>query len=579
MNNISQSMLIKQFNDNNREQFNEELFHRDSFDIIEELKKAILSCQRDKLFTLKVDSFTVIEDYGQIQTALADYENRVNGNNKKKKVNKYEFVDLKESDVILLIVKYFIRVKEKYEYLDVFILVPRIVDKYYFRISGNVYSAMYQIVDGSTYNNSTSTNAKTQNITLKTLFMPIKLFKKSFTMSSTKLDEVKVTNYTSMIFSKYFYGFKYILAKFGLYKTLKFMGITCISITDKDINNDMFYTFNSGKIFINVPKVILDNDNTTQALVHTIYSCIRADIEYEEIFRDGYWLESLGGEFSNYTEEKGESVLYSLEGICDMETKESIHLPEENKRSIYHILRWMITEFGHLKAKDNLDISTKKIRYPEYIASLYAMSLCQSIYRLSDLNKRITIESVRKYVMKRPTYLLDSITKCRLVNYRNLVNDLDSMTALKYTYKGISGIGEKSNKSVPAIYRSIHVSQLGRVDIDSSPKSDPGMGGIICPLAKMHNGSFSEYQEPNFWDAEFSELMDNYKSLISLKEIVTFKQEILGEDVTEDRMALDESIANARNLIKIIKVVEDTAEIETIKQTLEDGGMIYFEQE
>ena len=85
------------------------LFHRDDDEIIEEIKKSILSCQRDNLFTLKVESFRVVEDYETIMTMLQEYEERVNGNNKKKKVNQYEYINLKDSDVKLLIVKYFIK--------------------------------------------------------------------------------------------------------------------------------------------------------------------------------------------------------------------------------------------------------------------------------------------------------------------------------------------------------------------------------------------------------------------------------------------------------------------------------------
>lgn len=578
MNNFTQTKFIKDFNNQYRQPFNEVLFHRDDDEIIEEIKKSILSCQRDNLFTLKVESFRVVEDYETIMTMLQEYEERVNGNNKKKKVNQYEYINLKDSDVKLLIVKYFIKVKENFQYIDVYILVPRIVDKYYFRISGNIYYAMYQIVDGSTYNNSTSASSKVQNITLKTQFMPVKLYKKNFIMTTIEGQEIRITNYTSMIFKKYLYCIKYILAKYGLYGTMKFMGINCLQFHNQHIINDNMYTFEVNGIYISVPKMVFDHDAVTQALVHTIYSSVLSTTKYEDIFTSEFWICSLGGEFNNYSITKGESIMNSLEGIYDISTRESIRLPEEDKKDIYAILRWMVREFPHLKAKSNLDVSTKKIRYAEYLASLYAMSLCRSIYRLSDINKRVTIDSVRKSVVKRPTYLLDEIVKCRLVNYRGLVNDLDSLIALKYTYKGISGMGDKSVKAVPQIYRSVQPTDAGRLDIDSSPKSDPGMGGIICPLTKIYDGSFSEYQEPNYWEKEFSELMNNYKSLVSLKEIVTFKQEVLGIDTTEKKQELEESISIAKNLIKVVKKVEDTTEYIRPSISLEQGGMITYEQ-
>lgn len=575
-NNFCQLEFIKKFNEERRENFNAELFERDDNEIIEEVKKSILSCQRDNLFTLKVDSFTVIEDYATIMKLLEEYDERVNGNNRKRKVNQYEFINLRDSDVKLLIVRYYIRVKENFEYVDVYILIPRIVDKYYFRISGNIYYAMYQIVDGSTYNNSTSTNSKTQNITLKTEFMPVKLYRKVSTVYTIDNEELKLTNYTSMIFNKYLHGLKYMLAKFGLYGTMNFMGINCLGFYKEEVRDPNLYTLKVKDIYITIPKMILDNDIVTQALVDTIYTNIsKHTAEYEEIFTRDYWLSSLGAEFNNYNITKGESVLNSLEGVYDISTRESIRLPEEHKKDIYAILRWMIREFPHLRAKSNLDLSTKKVRYAEYIASLYAMSLCRSIYRLSDISKRVTLEAVKKSVIKRPTYLLDEIVKCRLVNYRGLVNDLDSLIATKYTYKGISGMGEKNSKVVPQIYRSVQVSDAGRLDIDSSPKSDPGMGGVICPMTKLYNGSFSEFEEPNYWEKEFGELMNNYKSLVSLKEIVTFKQEVLGIDGTEKKQELEDSINIAKNLISIVKKADDTSEYQGI--IVEEGGRISIE--
>ena len=70
---MNQAQLIKQFNDQYREKFNPEFFKRSSDAIIEELKKVILSCQRDKFFTIKVLEFKVVEDYAEINKILYNY--------------------------------------------------------------------------------------------------------------------------------------------------------------------------------------------------------------------------------------------------------------------------------------------------------------------------------------------------------------------------------------------------------------------------------------------------------------------------------------------------------------------------
>lgn len=578
--NISQSAFIKQYNDTFRESFNEALFMRSDDDIIEELKNVILSGQRNQIFTIRVESFTVIEDYKEINDMLYKYEEDLQVNKKKKKPNQYDYVNLKDSDVKILKIKYFISAKNKSQYLDVMIMVPRIVDKYYFRIGGNYYSAMYQIVDASTYNNSTSVNAKKPNITLKTIFSPIRLYRNNGMIDTVFDDTIKNIYYTIRVFNKSFNAFKYILAKYGLYGAMRMSGITCINLYNSEpVNDDRMYTLHKNGIYLTVPKLVYNHDFTVQTFVTCIMNSILKDTKFNDIFKDTFWIESLGGEFSNnYSVAKGESVLKSIESVYDISTKESIKLPEEDKCDVYHIIRWMMREFNHLKNKDNLDISTKKVRHAEYIASLYAMKLSRGIYRLSDSGNRVTLGQIKKSINIRPTYLLESITKCKLINYRNLVNDLDSLIAIKYTYKGISGMGEKNTRNVPNVIRYVHPSHIGRVDLDASPKSDPGMSGVICPLTELYDGSFSKFQEPNFWEEEFGKIMDQYKLLIGKKEIFRAKKELLGDNSTEaDEKAIDESISTLKRLFVPIKTVNDTTIIDTMSPSLEEGGMIYYE--
>lgn len=574
----TQAAFIKNYNDTHRESFNEALFIRSDKDTIRELQNVVISSQREQIFTIKVVGFEVIEDYNEIYTLLQKYEEEMQANKKKKKPNQYEYVNLKDSDVLILKVKYFISAKEKSQYLDVMILVPRIVDKFYFRISGNYYSAMYQIVDASTYNNSTSVNAKKPNITLKTTFSPIKIYRNNITIETLYDGEIKNTNYTIRAFNKTFNVFKYFLAKFGLYETMNLTGINCIQIYDKEPELDEnMYTVGKNNIYISIPKFIYNHDYTAQTFFHCLQHSILKDTKFNDIFTRTFWLESLGGEFSNYSVVKGESILHSIESVYDIRTMEDIKLPMECKSDVYRILRWMIREFNNLKNKDNLDISTKKIRHAEYIASLYAMKLSHGIYRLSDSGNRVTVEQIKKSINIRPTYLLESISKCTLVNYRNLVNDLDSLIAIKYTYKGISGMGEKNTRNVPNVVRYIHPSHLGRVDLDASPKSDPGMSGIICPLTSIYGNSFSEFQEPNYWDDEFGKVMDQYKSLTGMKEVFIAKEKLLGENHTEEIQTVDESLNTLKRLFIPIKKVNDTTEYEDMSPALEEGGVIYYE--
>ena len=186
--------FMYEFNKNNREEFNDYWFQRNDDDLIEGMKRVILSCQRDKYFVLKVLNFETIKDYNEINRTLYEYYSSKTKNGKRID-NNYEYINLRDSDIMLLKVTYYVKLNipenkirvdsktgelEKSEgTVDVLIALPRYVDKYYFRILGNYYNPIFQIVDGSTYNNSTS-NSKTQTITLKTQFMPIKVYKEYY---------------------------------------------------------------------------------------------------------------------------------------------------------------------------------------------------------------------------------------------------------------------------------------------------------------------------------------------------------------------------------------------------------------
>jgi len=573
-NRLSQGQIIHDYDNEYREKFNEELFVRSDNDIIEELKKVILSCQRDKFFTLKVDSFTVVEDYNEINNILFKYDEQFKNKNKRKE-NQYQYINLKDSDIKLLIVRYYIAIKDDYEYVNVIIAIPRIVNKYYFRISGNIYSAMYQIVDASTYNNSTS-NSKKHSVTLKTMFMPIRLYRNFQPLKTTNGETIKTTFYLSRIFNKSLGALKYILAKYGLYGAFDMLGIYCVTLTQEDPHDENVYTFMKNDIFINVPKMIFDADAVVQSLVATLYKSIIKDTVYENMFTIEYWIRSISLEFNNNSLEKGISILDSLESIYDISTRESIRLPEEEKSNIYLILRWMIREFSNLKTKDNLDISIKKIRCSEYIASLYAMKISKGIYRVSDMAKKASKDNIRRAISTVPMYLLGAITKCKLVNYVNMVNDIDALTALKFTYKGISGLGESNNSSIPDIYRALNISHLGRIDPDSSSATDPGVTGTICPLTTLYNGSFSDFQEPNFWEKEFSEIMNNYKTVTGRKEAIIFKKEILNQEtISEDKILLEECTATMEELLKPVALSESISSIFNIMELSLHPDLLY----
>lgn len=560
----TQAEFIHYFNDKHREQFNDELFARSEDDIIEEIKKVILSCQRNKGFIIRVDKFTVIEDYSQIYKILYDFEAQ-RLKNKNPDENRYSYLSLKDSDVKLLIVDYFIAVNnpEKFESknIQVLIEVPRIVDKYYFRIYGNKYASTFQIVE-STYNNSSS-NSKIPTVTLKTIFMASRFYRfnihdpRDGSSKMKTIDGIPLRGvfYNSRIFNKSVHVMKYLLAKFGLIKLQEKMMVPFLVVTDTAPSFEDYYIVKKHNIYISIPKYIYDNDHVAQSLVYTMFCCIDKNTTSAEMYTISFWLKCLGKCFSNETEEKGRSILESLEGIYDISSQEHLHLPDHQKRDIYDVIIWIIREFSALRIKDNLDITMKRYRCPDYIAALYATRQSKGLFRLSDKGNRITLKAIEKAIVSYPDYLLKVITQDRLINYANNVNDLDAINALKFSYKGCSGLGEEGT-AIPQKYRQCHKSHIGRLDLDSSSASDPGLSGTICPMADIHNGSFSNKPEPNNWRLETDNMLQEYIKLQGIQQAFKFKRSIGITDTDVDIDVVDGTLESMGELIKPVLKLE-----------------------
>lgn len=599
---MTQAEFIANYNKKYRPNFNPELFTRSDEDLIRAIRDIIYSCERDAAFTIKVNEFEVIDNYDDINHILWEYEDSIINKGKKaienpatankkasnnaKKDNPFAFINLKDSDLKLIRVQYYIRIVEKKDgevsdLINVYIAIPRIIDNFYFRLNGNVYSAMYQIVDASTYNNSAAKSAKKQSITFKTTFMPIRVYRYSNMIKDVNGDALPCTYFIANMFKKSLLLMKYFLAKMGFDGTLQFLKIPGIRFVEsyEDINQCDYYIFPIKNMYLVVPKILYDSIQIVQSFVYTVSHAMNyAKDNKDNVFDENFWLKSLGSEFTSKDldtiYEKGRSILSSLEFIYDRITMNDLKLSDEDKSDVYRVLRWMMYEFNALRQKDNLDISTKKVRWAEYIASLYAAKLAFGIYRVSDKGANADLSTIRKALQIPPMYLINAIAKCQLVNYKNSVNDMDAITALKYTYKGVSGIGEKSN-AISSAYRSVHPSHLGRVDIDSSSNSDPGISGTICPLVTLHDGHFDAYKEPSTWEAELAKVIRAYNNIESRVEMCRIVDDHkLSKKQTDNRVE-KECLEVARSLRDFMILTEVKAQPIDGYDIFGDGYLFY----
>ena len=526
--------------------FNKKVFTRSDADIINALKKIILSCQRDTpAFKILVRDFKVISSFYEVNETLRKYQdmlmNKKSSKSKSDDDNRYNFIDLKSSALKLLIPTYYTEIKGDHDEFDVIIAVPRVVDKFYFYINGTYNSSMFQIVDGSTYNNATS-RSNSHCVTLKTAFHPVRIFRNIVNIYDYHGEVHEATHYDCIAFKKCVPTALYIIAQYGLYGAVEFFGIgSVIHITDTPMDDENFYSFqpqyrgevkDSMKIYIGVPKMIFDKNAVVQHFVNTLCNQIflSEDVTFDKIFTNDFWLERLGSCYTSSKTadrvQKGLNVLISIRGVYDIATRENIRLPEWMKSDIFRVLQWIICEYNNLKLKDNLDIRTKRINIADYIAAMYANKLVYGIYNLSD-NARADIKTIRKALITNPLFLVNKVSRSQLIPFRNTVTDMDAIAALKCTYKGESGIGEASAKSIPKIYRFLDLSNMGILDPDSSSSSDPGISGSVVPSIRLYgNGFFSDYKEPVTWLDEYAQLYDGYRKQRGLVEVMKFSKEV-----------------------------------------------------
>lgn len=559
--------MIYNYNQKNKIPFNQELFERSDDRIIEEVLKVARVCQRDRLFSIKITGHTIIDNPIEIDQILASQEEtKIKAKRKKnnKVINSYKYISLKKTDVRLLIIHYMCIVGDERELFDVMICIPRVVNGNCFRIMGNYYTPMYQIVDSSTYNNSKAKSKKKDTVTISTIFDPVKIriYRTYVKLKTVDKIDLKCMLYTSHI-SRNLDCMKYILAKFGLYETMEFLGLRNIIISEEydESECDEWYIFCKRNIYVKVPKYIFDADNMTQSLVATILNSIHKSTKYPDMFTRRFWLGALSRDLSSPSVERGVSTLEYIQGLYDLATMDAIALPIEEKANIYLIFRWIMREFSNLRVKSNLDLGTKKVRYAEYIASFFAMRLSKGILRLSDKGPKVKCADIRKTFTTDPMYIIDKLSTSTLRMYKDTIGDLDCFDPLKITYKGVGGVGgEGGNASIPDSIRRVHPEYIGRLDLDASSGSDPGLTTMLTPFTSMENGKFDDIPEPLTWEKEYEEMLNNYQKLKGRKEVVLLKEKITGKFDKTFLEEVEEGLNMFENLIRPVRVVEKTAE-------------------
>ncbi|MEI2419080.1 hypothetical protein V6O07_02315, partial [Arthrospira platensis SPKY2] len=257
----------------------------------------------------------------------------------------------------------------------------------------------------------------------------------------------------------------------------------------------------------------------------------------DEINDRDYWTIQLGRYYTSSKDDskrilKAKEIINSFYAIATNIYKSNLKLDEINKSDTFAILRWIMQNFTILKLKDSLDLKNKRIRLNEYVGEYFAVEVNKKLHRfLSTASNGAQIGSKDlKYLFKYPINIIIKklmSAKSPLLRYDNSVNDMDFFTAFKYSSKGPSSISDngsngggkygkkkkkKQSSKTPVSMMAIHHSQLGRIDLNSSSASEPGVTGYFTPFAKTFDGGkfFDLAKEPQSWMDNFRKMYANY---------------------------------------------------------------------
>ena len=419
------------------------------------------------------------------------------------------FISVEDSRFILVELSFRIKAKvsknekeEKVEDVKLRLFFPRLVNEFFYRINGATYSAIYQLVDSSTY----STN---KTFTLKTLFMPIIFRTDQFTEVMSN-QEMVINNHIFVLdaFKQRNNLLYYYFAKFGFIEALDYMGLEYgsefVVSSDPEYTNDsgdVYHSFQITKsIFLHFHESLYDEgENNEDALLVQYYerlTCSIVDvfernrINLQRIFDEDYWMKILGKSFtknSNAQEEKAKSVLLSLERVLDECTRSNlVDIDSEDKEDIYAIMRHLVLNFDSHLETDNMELTEKRIRLNEYIIYPVILKFTQNVYRLIN-SKNVTFGKLKTIFSNFGNmFAIKKLTTSKLLRYSNAVNQMDLYAAgLKFTKSGPQSMGDGDGSNVSVRYRGLHPSYVGRVELVAASAGEPGMTGTFTPFCQM----------------------------------------------------------------------------------------------
>lgn len=515
--------FLKEYTNPSEERFNFGLINRDHDRSI--IEYIVNSCKSLEVMPeIEFLGYDVITDEKRID--MNDY---INVRNKTKSDIKYMYMH--DSRYIEMRIKFRITTKTDMKLVNKKLLVPIADEDGYYFIKGKKYFLIYQLVDASTYTNR-------DTVPLKSL-MPISVKRNTSIYSDTDGIEYKAPTYTVYIFRKEVQILQLYFAKLGVSKALKYFNVDkVIHFVDKerDKENNVYFSI-SNKMFLEVNRKLFDKYQYLQSITFMILilegvsNRLTPDMLEDKVF----WMERLGSltgtQAYNYLE-RGNNMLTFFSRMLDETTKEVLKLDDDNRRSVYATVRWMVQNYNELRKKDNMDLSNKRIRCNEYVASLLTQAFSERMNRAITKGSKVSVKTIGDIFKFPGSILMDKLYSSGLLRFDDRINDMDFFSKLLFTQKGPNAMGGKNDRNIITKYRDIHPSYIGHIDLNVCSSSDPGSGGVFTPFCETDGLYFSSAREPEGGIFDFTkDVIEVERERNPNKQIVDLYSE--AEDIQE----------------------------------------------
>jgi DNA-directed RNA polymerase beta subunit len=337
-------------------------------------------------------------------------------------------------------------------------LIPLQDDDGYFTIKGKKYYMIYQLLEKSTYTSSSS-------VTLKSL-MPIAV-KRNIVEG---LDSEGLTHqlpvYSVFVFRKEIPILLFYMSK-GAKFTIDYLHMNnVVRFLPKEPTDDLLHDKNlyfqlSSKCVLEVDRDLFYKYPYVQSIVGGYVKICNNRTTMDMLEDPKVWIKKISS--NNY--EKGLGILKYFGRLLDNTTKKVLKVPEYYKSDIYALLRWIMEHFNELRLKDNCDLSNKRLRCNEYIASLLTKEFSKRLNRIISLGNKATIDNIKEIFKFPGDILIQKMHTSGILRFDDNVNDMTFWSKFKYTSKGPHSLGGHNANNIGIKYRDLHPSMLGQIDV------------------------------------------------------------------------------------------------------------------